>query len=66
MAMGLTGCAGRGAARAGVGMRPPLRLTPVRVSHDRIIRATVGLRPEEQREREGLDITEHGERAYNL
>ena len=26
----------------------------------------VGLRPDEQREREGLDITEHGERAYNL
>jgi D-amino-acid oxidase len=46
MAMGLTGCAGRGAAsRAGAGMRAPLRLTPVRVSHDRIIRATVGLRP---------------------
>jgi ammonium transporter, Amt family len=31
-----------------------------------IVDATVGLRPEEQREREGLDITEHGERAYNL
>jgi glycine/D-amino acid oxidase-like deaminating enzyme len=46
MAMGLTGCAGRGAAsRGGAGMRGPLRLTPVRVSHDRIIRATVGLRP---------------------
>ena len=26
----------------------------------------VGLRPDEQREREGLDVTEHGERAYNL
>jgi Amt family ammonium transporter len=26
----------------------------------------VGLRPAEQAEREGLDITEHGERAYNL
>jgi glycine/D-amino acid oxidase-like deaminating enzyme len=29
----------------GPGPRTPLRLTPVRVSHDRIIRATVGLRP---------------------
>ena len=27
--------------------------------------AIVGLRPEEQSEREGLNITEHGERAYN-
>jgi D-amino-acid oxidase len=46
MAMGLTGCAGRAVApRPGVALRPPLRLTPVRVSHDRIIRATVGLRP---------------------
>lgn len=25
----------------------------------------VGLRPEEEKEREGLDITDHGERAYN-
>ncbi len=25
----------------------------------------VGLRPAEEKEREGLDITEHGERAYN-
>jgi len=24
-----------------------------------------GLRPAEEAEREGLDITEHGERAYN-
>ena len=26
----------------------------------------IGLRPGEQQEREGLDLTEHGERAYNL
>ena len=26
---------------------------------------TIGLRPSEEAEREGLDITEHGERAYN-
>ena len=30
-----------------------------------IAKYTVGLRPDEQSEREGLDITEHGERAYN-
>jgi Amt family ammonium transporter len=30
-----------------------------------ICRATVGLRVNEQEEREGLDITDHGERAYN-
>jgi D-amino-acid oxidase len=46
VAMGLTGCAGRTASpRARGVVRAPLRLTPVRVSHDRIIRATVGLRP---------------------
>lgn len=44
--LGLTGCATRrpggmdSAAR-----RPPVRLAPVRVSADRVIRATVGLRP---------------------
>jgi Amt family ammonium transporter len=27
---------------------------------------TIGLRPSEEAEREGLDITEHGERAYNM
>ena len=27
---------------------------------------TLGLRPAEEAEREGLDITEHGERAYNI
>ncbi|GHC84517.1 ammonium transporter [Novosphingobium pokkalii] len=27
---------------------------------------TIGLRPTEEAEREGLDITEHGERAYNM
>ncbi len=30
-----------------------------------IVKATVGLRPTEAEEREGLDITSHGERAYN-
>ena len=30
-----------------------------------IIKATIGLRVTEQEEREGLDITSHGERAYN-
>lgn len=47
MALGLTGCATRtpAPARAPVATRPPVRLTPVRVSLDRVIRATVGLRP---------------------
>ncbi len=31
----------------------------------KIVDIIIGLRPDEQREREGLDITEHGERAYN-
>jgi Amt family ammonium transporter len=30
-----------------------------------IVKATIGLRPTEAEEREGLDITSHGERAYN-
>jgi Amt family ammonium transporter len=30
-----------------------------------LIKATLGLRVEEAQEREGLDITSHGERAYN-
>ena len=30
-----------------------------------IVDKTIGLRPTEESEREGLDITEHGERAYN-
>jgi len=30
-----------------------------------VIGKTLGLRPAEDAEREGLDITEHGERAYN-
>ena len=30
-----------------------------------LIDKTIGLRPSEDAEREGLDITEHGERAYN-
>jgi Amt family ammonium transporter len=31
----------------------------------KLVDIIVGLRPEEQAEREGLDITQHGERAYN-
>jgi Amt family ammonium transporter len=31
----------------------------------KVVDIIIGLRPDEQREREGLDITEHGERAYN-
>ena len=31
----------------------------------KLVDVLVGLRPEEQQEREGLDITQHGERAYN-
>ncbi|MGE0767537.1 MAG: ammonium transporter [Hyphomicrobiaceae bacterium] len=31
----------------------------------KIVDVMIGLRPEEQAEREGLDITQHGERAYN-
>ena len=30
-----------------------------------ICKATVGLRVKEQQEREGLDLVDHGERAYN-
>jgi Amt family ammonium transporter len=30
-----------------------------------VIDKIFGLRPSEEAEREGLDITEHGERAYN-
>ena len=32
----------------------------------KLVDLVVGLRPAEQQEREGLDLTEHGERAYNL
>jgi Amt family ammonium transporter len=31
----------------------------------KLIDIVVGLRPVEEKEREGLDLTEHGERAYN-
>jgi ammonium transporter, Amt family len=31
-----------------------------------VIDKTIGLRPSAEAEREGLDINEHGERAYNL
>ncbi len=30
-----------------------------------LVKMVVGLRPAEEKEREGLDITDHGERAYN-
>ena len=43
LGLGLGGCAGR--QGAGALARPPLGLTPVDVSWDRIIRTTVGLRP---------------------
>jgi glycine/D-amino acid oxidase-like deaminating enzyme len=45
MALGVTGCAARRATSGPSATRAPLRLAPVRVSYDRIIRATVGLRP---------------------
>mgnify|MGYP001792527309 CR=1 FL=1 len=32
----------------------------------KIIDATIGLRVPEEKEREGLDITEHGETAYHM
>ena len=31
-----------------------------------IVKATIGLRVKEEAEREGLDLTSHGERAYNM
>ena len=31
----------------------------------KLVDLIIGLRPAEDREREGLDVTEHGERAYN-
>jgi len=31
-----------------------------------LIKVLIGLRPTEEKEREGLDISDHGERAYNL
>ena len=30
-----------------------------------VVDIVIGLRPAERQEREGLDITEHGERAYS-
>ena len=45
LALGLPGCATRRPARVGVLDRPPVQLAHVRVGWDRIIRATVGLRP---------------------
>jgi Amt family ammonium transporter len=32
----------------------------------KLIDWTIGLRPAEDAEREGLDVTEHGETAYNV
>jgi Amt family ammonium transporter len=32
----------------------------------KVVDYTVGLRPSVEREREGLDLTDHGERAYNM
>ncbi|HEY8136508.1 MAG TPA: ammonia channel protein, partial [Methylocystis sp.] len=32
----------------------------------KIVDLVIGLRPAPDQEREGLDITDHGERAYNL
>jgi Amt family ammonium transporter len=32
----------------------------------KVVDLIVGLRPTIEEEREGLDITEHGERAYNM
>ncbi len=31
-----------------------------------LIKVTIGLRPSEEQEREGLDVSSHGERAYNF
>ncbi|HSC79450.1 MAG TPA: ammonia channel protein, partial [Chitinolyticbacter sp.] len=31
-----------------------------------ILKATIGLRVKEDEEREGLDVTSHGEKAYNM
>jgi Amt family ammonium transporter len=32
----------------------------------KLVDLVIGLRPSVEEEREGLDITEHGERAYNI
>ena len=45
LGLGFGGCATRPASRAQLPLRPPVRLSPVHVSWDRIIRTTVGLRP---------------------
>jgi Amt family ammonium transporter len=31
-----------------------------------VVKAIIGLRVSEEQEREGLDITSHGERAYDM
>ena len=33
---------------------------------DKVVDFTVGLRPTVEQEREGLDLSDHGERAYNM
>ena len=45
LGLGLGGCATRPVPRAQLPRRAPVRLAPVNVSWDRVIRTTVGLRP---------------------
>jgi D-amino-acid oxidase len=45
LGLGFGGCATRASAPAQVAPRTPVRLAPVNVSWDRVIRTTVGLRP---------------------
>jgi D-amino-acid oxidase len=45
LGFGIGGCATRPAARTATPARPMVRLAPVNVSFDRVIRTTVGLRP---------------------
>jgi D-amino-acid oxidase len=45
LGLGFGGCATRSSPRAEVPLRAPVRLSPVNVSWDRVIRTTVGLRP---------------------
>jgi D-amino-acid oxidase len=45
LGLGFGGCATRSGPRAQVPLRAPVRLSPVNVSWERVIRTTVGLRP---------------------
>ena len=45
LGFGLEACAPKGAAIAVAPRRAPVRLAPVNISWDRIIRTTIGLRP---------------------